>query len=78
MIPGLQAGRWDLINTGIFWTEERAKMMPMINYESQAISISVSKGNPLKITKPRTCRAARSASSWAASRSASCANSTRC
>lgn len=52
MIPGLQAGRWDLINTGIFWTEERAKMMPMINYESQAISISVSKGNPLKITKP--------------------------
>ncbi|CAO3357787.1 ABC transporter substrate-binding protein [Azospirillum palustre] len=52
MIPGLQAGRWDLINTGIFWTEERAKMMPMINYESQAISISVTKGNPLKITKP--------------------------
>ncbi|KAA0595876.1 ABC transporter substrate-binding protein [Azospirillum lipoferum] len=52
MIPGLQAGRWDLINTGIFWTEERAKMMPMINYESQAVSISVAKGNPLKITKP--------------------------
>ncbi|WP_395455393.1 ABC transporter substrate-binding protein [Azospirillum melinis] len=52
MIPGLQAGRWDLINTGIFWTEERAKMMPMINYESQAISISVTKGNPLKIAKP--------------------------
>lgn len=52
MIPGLQAGRWDLINTGIFWTEERAKMMPMINYESQAISISVTKGNPLAITKP--------------------------
>ena len=23
MIPGLQAGRWDVINTGIFWTEER-------------------------------------------------------
>lgn len=52
MIPGLQAGRWDLINTGIFWTEERAKMMQMINYEAQAISISVAKGNPLKITKP--------------------------
>lgn len=52
MIPGLQAGRWDLINTGIFWTEERAKMMQMINYEAQAISISVAKGNPLKVTKP--------------------------
>jgi polar amino acid transport system substrate-binding protein len=52
MIPGLQAGRWDLINTGIFWTEERAKIMQMVQYESQAISISVTKGNPLKITKP--------------------------
>ena len=30
MIPGLQAGRWDVINTGIFWTEERAGIMQMI------------------------------------------------
>jgi polar amino acid transport system substrate-binding protein len=52
MIPGLQAGRWDVINTGIFWTEERAKLMQMVQYESQAISISVAKGNPLKIAKP--------------------------
>ncbi len=52
MVPGLQAGRWDVINTGIFWTEERAKLMQMIQYESQAISISVAKSNPLKISKP--------------------------
>ena len=52
MIPGLQAGRWDVINTGIFYTEERAKLMQMLNYEDQAISISTAKGNPLKITKP--------------------------
>ncbi len=52
MIPGLQAGRWDIINTGIFWTEERAKMMQMVPYEQQAISISVAKSNPLKIAKP--------------------------
>jgi polar amino acid transport system substrate-binding protein len=52
MVPGLQAGRWDVINTGIFWTEERAKIMQMIQYEAQAVSISVAKGNPLKITKP--------------------------
>jgi polar amino acid transport system substrate-binding protein len=52
MIPGLQAGRWDVINTGIFWTEERAKLMKMIQYEAQAVSISVAKGNPLKIAKP--------------------------
>ncbi|MBY3379944.1 ABC transporter substrate-binding protein [Rhizobium laguerreae] len=41
MVPGLQAGRWDMINTGIFFTEERAKIMQMIPYEDQAISISV-------------------------------------
>ena len=52
MVPGLQAGRWDIINTGIFWTEERAKLMQMIQYEAQAVSISVGKGNPLKISKP--------------------------
>ncbi|MAU96492.1 MAG: amino acid ABC transporter [Fulvimarina sp.] len=51
MIPGLQAGRWDVINTGIFWNPERAAMMKMVPYESQAISISVQKGNPEKITK---------------------------
>jgi polar amino acid transport system substrate-binding protein len=50
MVPGLQAGRWDIINTGIFWTEERSKLMQMIQYEAQAISISVSKGNPLNIS----------------------------
>ncbi len=52
MIPGLQAGRWDVINTGIFWTEERAAMMQMIPYESQAISISVPTGNPQAIAAP--------------------------
>ncbi|QFZ83988.1 transporter substrate-binding domain-containing protein [Variovorax paradoxus] len=52
MIPGLQAGRWDVINTGIFYTEERAKLMQMLPYEDQAISISTAKGNPLKISKP--------------------------
>ena len=41
MIPGLKAGRWDMINTGIFFTPERAKLMEMIPYEMQAISISV-------------------------------------
>ena len=52
MIPGLQVGRWDMINTGIFYTEERAKMMQMLPYEDQAISISTAKGNPGKISRP--------------------------
>lgn len=41
MVPGLQAGRWDMINTGIFFTEERAKVMQMVPYEDQAISVSI-------------------------------------
>jgi len=51
MIPGLQGKRWDMINTGLFYTEERSKLMYLIPYELQAISISVVKGNPLKISK---------------------------
>src|SRR5215212_2295250 len=32
MIPGLAARRWDMINTGMFYTEERAKLMPLVRY----------------------------------------------
>ncbi|WP_137176695.1 ABC transporter substrate-binding protein [Roseomonas sp. AR75] len=49
MIPGLAARRWDMINTGIFFTEERARMMQMIRYENNAVAISAARGNPLNI-----------------------------
>src|SRR5215203_6190902 len=49
MVPGLAAKRWDMINTGIFWTEERSKLMYMVPYEQAAISFLVAKGNPLGI-----------------------------
>ncbi|MBO1907637.1 ABC transporter substrate-binding protein [Microvirga sp. 3-52] len=52
MIPGLQVGRWDMINTGIFFTPERAKLMQMIPYEKQAISISVPMAQKGAINKP--------------------------
>ena len=52
MIPGLQGGRWDLINTGIFFTDERAKIMQMIPYENQAISISAPLNNPQGVKAP--------------------------
>ena len=52
MVPGLQAGRWDLIDTGIFFTAERAKIMQMIPYEKQAISISVANSAKGAISKP--------------------------
>jgi polar amino acid transport system substrate-binding protein len=51
MIPGLKAGRWDAINTGIVWTEERSKMMYMVPYERITMSVIVPAGNPLKLTK---------------------------
>jgi polar amino acid transport system substrate-binding protein len=49
MIPGLAARRWDMINTGIFYTEERARMMQMIRYENNAVAISAARGNPKNI-----------------------------
>jgi polar amino acid transport system substrate-binding protein len=52
MVPGLQAKRWDLINTGIFWTEERSKIMYLINYGSQAVSVLTAAGNPLGVKVP--------------------------
>ena len=51
MIPGLQGGRWDMINTGIFFTPARVKLMYMIPYESQAISISIADQDKGKIAK---------------------------
>lgn len=41
MIPGLQAGRFDGINTGMFWTEERSRILFLVPYAMQAISIAV-------------------------------------
>ncbi len=47
MVPGLAAKRWDMINTGIFFTEERSKLMYMVPYEKAAISFLAARGNPL-------------------------------
>jgi polar amino acid transport system substrate-binding protein len=49
MVPGLQGGRWDMINAGLFVTPERLKILYMIPYEKLAISIStpVAGGTPI-------------------------------
>lgn len=52
-IPGLQAGRWDVSITGMFYTPERARILYMLLYELQAISISVPRGNPQRLTSTR-------------------------
>ncbi|MFC8661968.1 ABC transporter substrate-binding protein [Streptomyces sp. NPDC057199] len=49
-IPGVQSGRWDMINTGMFYTPERAETIKLVPYEIQGVSVSVAKGNPKKIT----------------------------
>ncbi len=60
-IPGLQSGRWDASITGMFFTPERAKILYLIPYELQAISISVPKGNPGKIASTRDLAGKRAA-----------------
>jgi polar amino acid transport system substrate-binding protein len=49
-IPGLSGKRWDMINTGMFYTEKRAQTVGLVPYEVQAVSISVQAGNPESIT----------------------------
>jgi polar amino acid transport system substrate-binding protein len=41
MIPAMSAGRIDGTDTGMFWTEERSKLMYMVPYAIQAISVVV-------------------------------------
>lgn len=49
MVPGLAAKRWDMINTGIYWTEDRAKLMYMVPTERASLGFLVARGNPLGI-----------------------------
>ena len=49
MIPAL-GERWDMINTGLFFTEERSKLMYLIPYELNAISISVADNKYFDLT----------------------------
>ena len=44
MITALNAGRFDGIDTGMFWTEERSKIAYTVPYAQQTISITVAKG----------------------------------
>lgn len=41
MIPAMNGGRIDGLNTGMFWTEERSKLMWTVPYSQQSISIVV-------------------------------------
>ncbi|WP_247501476.1 transporter substrate-binding domain-containing protein [Bradyrhizobium sp. 1] len=46
-----EPGRFDAINTGLFWTEERSKMLYLVPYAQQAISIYTDPASSLKLEK---------------------------
>ena len=52
-IPGLQNKRWDMINTGLFFTAERAKVMQLVPYSVNALALIVAAGNPKAIKDPK-------------------------
>jgi len=39
MIPSMNVGRIDGMNTGMFWTAERSKLMYLVPYSTQSVSI---------------------------------------
>ena len=49
-IPGLANGRWDMINTGMYYTPERSRVMRMVPYVVNALAVVVEADNPLGVT----------------------------
>ncbi len=52
MIPGLGAARFDGINTGMFWTEERSKIMFTVPYALSAVGVIVTTDSTFKPATP--------------------------
>ncbi len=49
MIPGLAAGRFDMVDNGLFWTAERAKRYVMVPFAQQGFSIMTALDSKLTI-----------------------------
>ena len=49
MVPALRDGRFDGIDTGMFFTEERSKLMYMIPHAQQALSVFVTSDSKLTL-----------------------------
>ncbi len=52
-IPGLQNKRWDIIDTGLFFTPARAKIMQLIPYNVNALAVIAPAGNPKGVASPK-------------------------
>ncbi len=48
-IPGLASKRWDMVNTGMYYNPDRAKIMRMVPYVVNALAIVVERDNPLGV-----------------------------
>jgi len=51
-IPGLDADRWDMINTGLYFTDERAGFMQLVPYAVNALALIAANDNPLGVSGP--------------------------
>ena len=51
-IPGLDADRWDMINTGLYFTDKRAGFMQLVPFSVNALALIAADGNPTGITGP--------------------------
>jgi polar amino acid transport system substrate-binding protein len=56
MIPALKAGRFDGINTGMFWTEERSRTMYTVPYALSTIDIVASPDSKLALKDVKDLR----------------------
>jgi len=45
-IPGLRNRRWDMIDTGLYFTTDRARVMQLIPYSVGALAVITNSGNP--------------------------------
>ncbi|WP_457963578.1 ABC transporter substrate-binding protein [Arthrobacter sp. D1-29] len=55
IIPGIDGGRYDFTATTMSATEERLKVLDMINYLKGGSAVSVPKGNPNNLTNDILC-----------------------
>jgi polar amino acid transport system substrate-binding protein len=55
IIPGIDGGRYDFTATTMAATEQRLKVLDMINYLKGGSAVAVPHGNPLKLTNDTLC-----------------------
>jgi polar amino acid transport system substrate-binding protein len=55
IVPGLDGGRFDFTATTMSKTDERLKVLDMIDYFKAGNSVAVAAGNPLKLTNETLC-----------------------